>query len=191
MAKNSCDPIQASLDWCEGRPQYAGIRNRIYYLSRAYITNMPKIPIDDIGRPTGAQLSGDFKVKEGVVFRYIDIVAERSQATSDAQGEYPSQSSLDKLTAVHPGVGADASAAAAYMHNTNNVVIFVDSEGRARVVGIEEMWPCKATVTMDFGQGPAGTASTTINVEGTNKVPWPEYVGILPTEEGDIDFSKN
>ncbi len=191
MPKNNCDPIQKSLDWCEGRPQFAGIRNRIYYCSRAYITQMPTVQIDDIGRPLGAQLSGEFKMKEGAVFRYIDIVAERSQATSAAQGEYPSQSSLDKLVAVYPGIDAPASAAAAYMHNTNNVVVFVDTDGRARVVGIEEMWPCKATVEMDFGQGPAGTASTTITVEGTNKVPWPEYTGILHTEDGDIDFSKN
>ncbi len=152
---------------------------------------MPVVPIDEIKRPISAILEGEFKMKEGAVFRYIDIVPERSQSTSEAQGEYPSQSSLDKLTAVYPGVDSRASAAAAYMHNTNNTVVFVDSSGCARVVGIEEMWPCKSTVAMDFGQGPAGTASTTINVEGTNKVPWPEYTGILHTEDGDIDFSKN
>ena len=34
-----------------------------------------------------------------------------------------------------------------------------------------------------------GTTSTTINVEATDEVPAPFYVGTLETEDGDIDCS--
>lgn len=186
-----CDPIQQSLDWCEGRPQYAGIRRKIYYTSRSNVLAYPKVPLDEIGRPTGSTTVGDFSLVEGAVFYHIDIIPERSQATSAAQGEYPSQSSLDTVTAVHPGVGPEASAAAAYCHNTDNVYIIEDVDGRARLIGIEDMWETKAEVAMDFGQGPTGTAGTTITISGTNKVPFPQYVGKITTEEGEVDFSKN
>ena len=44
---------------------------------------------------------------------------------------------------------------------------------------------------MDFGQGAAGTAATTITIEGDNKIPFPVYRGNIMTEDGEIDYSKN
>lgn len=173
----NCTDLQKSLEWCEGKPQYAGIRRRIYYSSRNNFVSLPTVPLDENGRPTSSVLTGEFAMKEGAQFFFIDIIPDRSQSTSASQGEYPSQTSLDKIVAVHPGVGPEASEAAAYCHNTNNVYIFEDIDGNARVIGVETQWPVKSTVEMDFGQGPAGTASTTITVEGTNKVPFPTYKG--------------
>lgn len=108
--------------------------------------------------------------------------------TSEAQGELPSQTQLNKLTAVHPGVGADASAAAAYINNTDNVFLVEDMKGNFRVLG-NDKWQTKATVAQDLGQGATGTTSTTINVEATDEVPAPFFVGTLETEDGDIDCS--
>lgn len=187
-AKQTCDPIQKSLGWCEGRPQYAGMRRRIWYTSRSNVLSFPRVPLDAMGRPTSSDCVGEFKLKEGAFFYYIDIVPERSQMTSEAQGDYPSQTSLDKINAVHAGVGPEASALAAYCHNTNNVYVVQDVSGDARLIGIEDAWPVKSTVAMDFGQGPSGTASTTLAVEGTNKVPFPHYKGKIPTEDGEISF---
>lgn len=191
MAKQTCDPFQASLDWCEGTPVYAGMRRRVFYTSRSNIIGYPKVPADEIGRPTSAVLAGDFVMKEGAVFYYIDIVPERSQPTSTPQGEYPSQTSQDKIVLVHPGVGAKASAMAAYCHNADNVYVWQDIDGSARVIGIEDQWQTKSEVAQDFGQGPTGQPGTTLTVTGTNKVPFPEYVGKITTEDGEIDFSKN
>lgn len=68
--------------------------------------------------------------------------ARKSQLTSEAQGELPSQTQLNKLTAVHPGVGAEASAAAAYLNNNDNVFLVEDMKGKYRVVG-SEAWTTK------------------------------------------------
>ena len=87
--------------------------------------------------------------------------------------------------AVHPGVGADASAAAAYINNTDNVFIVEDMKGNFRVLG-NDKWTTKSTVAQDLGQGATGTTSTTINVEVTDEVPAPFFVGTLETEDGDI-----
>lgn len=186
----ACSPIQASLNWCEGTPQYAGIRRRLYYTAVSNLVAMPRIPTDAHGHPTSAILVGEFEMKEGAKFYGIDHLPDKAQATSEAQGEYPSQSSHDKVVMIHPGIGAEASAAAAYIHNTNNVYVMEDFDGRARVIGIEEQWRSKGTVNMDFGQGAAGTASTTITIEGDNRLPFPEYRGKLVTEDGEIDYSK-
>ena len=191
MAKNNCDAIQKSLDWCEGRPQFAGMRRRIYYTAYSNAVSLPYVPLDENKRPLGGVLTGEIVLKEGAVFYGIDIVPERSQPTSESQGEYPSQTSLDKLVAVHQGIGPEASAAGAYIHNTRNIYLFEDIDGRARLMGFEDAWPAKGTVAMDFGQGPQGTAGTTITIESTNRVPFPEYRGKIMTEDGEIDYSKN
>lgn len=56
-------------------------------------------------------------------------------------------------------------------------------KGNFRVLG-NDKWTTKATVAQDLGQGATGTTSTTINVEATDEVPAPFYVGTLETEDG-------
>ena len=85
-------------------------------------------------------------------------------------------------------VGADASAAAAYINNSDNVFIVEDMKGNYRVLG-NDKWSTKSTVAQDLGQGATGTTSTTINVEATDEVPAPFYKGTIETEDGEIDCS--
>ncbi len=189
MATN-CTSIQKSLGWCQGTPELPGVRRRIYYLAKSFIVTFPQLPRDDMGRPTSSVLEGSFVLAADAQWKYIDILPDKSQATSEAQGELPSQTQLNKLTAVHPGVGEEASAAAAYINNTDNVFIIQDMKGAYRVFG-NDKWMTKATVAQDLGQGATGTTSTTISIEATDEVPAPFYVGTLETEEGDIDCSTN
>ncbi len=184
---NSCTSIQKSLGWCQGTPELPGVRRRIYYLAKAFIVGYPTLPRDERGRPTSSVLQGAYTLAADAKWKYIDILPDKSQATSEAQGELPSQTQLNKLTAVHPGVGEEASAAAAYINNTDNVFIIQDMKGNYRVFG-NDKWQTKATVAQDLGQGATGTTSTTISVEATDEVPAPFYVGKLETEEGDIDY---
>ena len=130
-----------------------------------------------------SKYNGSFTLRADAVWHYIDIIPEKSQLTSEAQGEYPSQTQLNKLTAVHPGVGVEASAAAAYLNNIDNIFIVEDMNALKRVVGCEK-WTTKTTVAQDLGQGPTGTASTTIAVEATDECPAPFYEGDILTEDG-------
>ena len=183
-----CTSIQQSLGWCQGTPELPGVRRRIYYLAKSGIVGYPDLPRDELGRPTSAILDGSFTLAADSKWKYIDILPDKSQLTSEAQGELPSQTQLNKLTAVHPGVGAEASAAAAYINNTDNIFVVEDMKGNYRVLG-NDKWQTKATVAQDLGQGATGTTSTTINVDATDEVPAPFYVGTLETEDGDIDCS--
>ena len=187
MAK-TCTSIQKSLGWCQGTPELPGVKRRIYFIAKSFIVGFPQLPRDELGRSTSAVLVGDFVLMADATWKYIDILPDKSQLTSEAQGELPSQTQLNKLVAVHPGVGSEASAAAAYINNTDNVFIVEDMKGNYRVLG-NDKWTTKATVAQDLGQGASGTTSTTINVEATDEVPAPFYVGTLETEDGDIDCS--
>jgi len=187
MAKN-CAPIQQSLEWCMGTPELPGIRKRIYYIAKNLIAKWPAYSRDDNRRAQSASLVGSFTLVADAKWKFIDILADKSQLTSEAQGEVPSQTQLNKLTAVHPGVGPEASAAACYLNNSDNVFIVEDTKGFFRVVGSEK-WMTKTTVAQDNGQGPTGSTATTIAVEATDEVPAPFYVGNIETEDGIIDCS--
>ena len=184
-----CLNIQQSLGWCQGTPELPGVKRRVYYLAKSEIVEWPALSRDANGRITSAQYSGSFTLKADSKWKYIDILSDKSQLTSEPQGELPSQTQLNKLVAVHPGVGLRASAAAAYINNYDNVFIVEDMKGFFRVVGCDK-WQTKSTVNQDLGQGPTGSTSTTINVEATDECPAPFYFGLIETEEGDIDANK-
>ena len=169
-----------------GTPELPGIRKRIYYISKDQIAEWPTY-IRDVNnrRMKKAAYSGDFVLVADAKWKYIDILPEKSQLTSEPQGELPSQTQLNKLVAVFPGVSPEASAAACYLNNSDNVFLVEDMKGFFRVVGCRK-WFTKTTVSQDNGQGPTGTTSTTINVEAPDEVPSPFYMGIIETELGDV-----
>ena len=125
-----CLNIQKSLGWCQGTPVLPGVRRRLYYISKSEIVRWPTLARDENGRATSAELTGDFELNADSKWKYIDHLPEKAQLTSEAQGEVPSQTQLNKLTIVHPGVGAEASAAASYINNNDNVYLVQDMSDR-------------------------------------------------------------
>jgi hypothetical protein len=183
---NTCDSLQKSVAWCEGTPVLPGIRKRLYYINKKLIALWPTLTKNTIGQVTTAKYAGDFTLAENATWSYIDILPDKSPVTSEPQGEYPSQTQLNKLAAVHPGTEEDATVLAAVMNNSNNVFIVQTANGKYRVVG-SEMYDIKATVSQELGQGATGTAGTTINVEATDVVPAPFYEGEIVTAEGTVN----
>ena len=182
----NCSPLQKSLAWCMGTPELPGIRKRIYYISKDQIAVWPTYIRDYYNRRTKkAAYRGDFVLVADAKWKYIDIIPEKSQLTSEPQGELPSQTQLNKLVAVFPGVSPEASAAACYLNSSDNVFLVEDMKGFFRVVGCRK-WFTKTTVSQDNGQGPTGNTSTTINVEAPDEVPSPFYMGNIETEDGDV-----
>ena len=182
----NCSPLQKSLAWCMGTPELPGIRKRIYYISKDQIAEWPSYVRDYYNRRAKkAAYRGDFVLVADAKWKYIDIIPEKSQLTSEPQGELPSQTQLNKLVAVFPGVSPEASAAACYLNNSDNVFLVEDMKGFFRVVGCRK-WFTKTTVSQDNGQGPTGNTSTTINVEAPDEMPSPFYMGIIETEDGDV-----
>ncbi len=190
MAKKNCTSIQKSIEWCEGTPSPAGIRRRLYYLSDSRIVARPDYKRDEFGHATDATLQGAFVTAADTVWLAIDVLPDKSQLTSESQGEYPNITQLNKLTAVLPGTGPEATALACYVNNTSCTYLVPDILGRYRVVGAgNDKYITKSTVAQDLGQGATGTASTTLSVEATDEMPAPFYTGTIATEDGEIDCS--
>ena len=183
MAEKTCLNLQKSLGWCEGTPVLPGIRRRLYYIAKSFIVKWPTLAKDTNGRTTTAVYEGNFVLAADATWKYIDVLPSKSQLQSEAQGEKPSQTQLNTLTAVHPGIGEEATAAAAYLNNCDNIFLVQDMHGKTRVVGCE-MYDTDTTVAQDQGQGATGTASTTVTVKATDVVPSPYYNGEIITEEG-------
>ena len=183
---NICSTIQQSLAWCQGTPELPGIKRRIYYISKDQIVAWPELTYDSLGRLASAAYSGSFVLAADATWKFIDILPDKSQLTSDPQGEFPSQTQLNKLVAVHPSVGVDASALSAYVNNNDCVYLVETVKGQYRVVGSDK-WQVKSTVAQDLGQGATGTTSTTLNVEATDECPAPFYYGEIVTEDGIIN----
>lgn len=186
--KKNCMSLQESIGWCEGTPEPAGIRRRVYYISQGDCVKHPTVPVDEIGRPTSSTLTGEFTLAADKTFKYLEFLPEKSQYQSDPQGEYPNQTQLDKLTLVIPGVGPEETNACVYINNTRCFFLFQDKKGRWRLVGNPD-FESKNTVAQDLGQGATGSTSTTIAVEATNIVAAPFFNGTILTEDGEINIA--
>lgn len=182
---SNCKNIQKSLDWCIGTPELPGIMRTVFYISKNMVAKWPEKKYGENGQVISSKLSGNFVLVADAVWHRIAILSDKSQLTSEAQGEIPSQTQLNKLVALHPGVGAEATNAAAYLNNTDSVFIVQDMKSNYRVVG-SDMWPTKCTVAQDNGQGTTGSTSTTISVEATDEIPAPFYLGEIVTGDGVI-----
>lgn len=190
--KTNCSPIQASVRWCQGKPNYSGMRGEVLYLAASDIVSWPKrkkiegTEIELAEYVDGGTDSSSFILAADKKWRLIDILPAKSKASSDPNGENPSSSQLNKLELVHPGTGAEASNLAAYINNVPCVFLYKDMAGYWRVVGCER-WAneIKNTVAHDGGQGAAGTAQTTISVESPDTTNAPVYHGSVNIAEDD------
>lgn len=174
--------IQKSIDWQDGKFQPAGIRRRLWYLAVSAIAANYTFDLDaTTGMPTSAVVKTGPTLKADEKWRYIDFIPEKSSATSEPQGEYPSQTQLDKLKVVLPGTDPATTAAVSYINNHRCLFVYEDNSNNKRIVGNPD-FPIKQTISQDLGEGPAGTANTTLNVEATNIIAMPFLTGELVTE---------
>ena len=179
-----CPNTQKSLDWCEGMPQYPGIRRRVYFCKKSLIVRWPKLPKDNFGRVTSSLLKGEFVLAEGAFWQPLDVNADKSTTSSETQGAAPGQLQLNKATFVHNSIDEAATTAAALLLNNDIVYIYEDMQGCFRILG-NRRWPTVTTVRQEQGAGNT-PASTTIAVEVTDTIAPPFFNGPVATEDGDV-----
>ncbi len=173
------------MKWCTGKTVKPGIRRRAYAISADQILKWPTIQRDDLGRVKSTTLKGNFTLVEDAVWAVIEHLPNKAEFKSETQGEYPSQTFKVTASFVHPGVGEEAAAATASFLNSNCVFIIEDMEGNFRVIGSED-YDTVVTSSRDNGQGPTGSAGTTVSIEATMDVDAAFYIGELETEDGTV-----
>lgn len=181
----NCQSIIKSMGWCPGRAVKPGIRRRVYGISADQIIGWPTIQRDTFGRVTSSIVKGNFSLVEDAVWAVFEHIPNKAEFKSETQGEYPSQTFKVTASIVHPGVDDAAATATAALLNSNCVFLVEDMDGKFRILGSED-YDTVVTTSRDNGQGPTGTAGTTISIEASMDVDAAFYVGEIVTEEGTV-----
>lgn len=185
-SNNNCQSIVKSMGWCQGKTVKPGIRRRMFLIAADQIFKWPTIKRDTLGRVTSSVMQGSFTLVEGAKWAKIEHLPAKAEFKSETQGEYPSQTFKVSGKFVHPGVGEEAADATASLLNTNAVGLVEDMDGRFRVIGSED-YDSVITSQRDNGQGPTGTAGTTVNMEASMEADAFFYEGEIVTEDGTIN----
>lgn len=183
---NPCQLIVKSMGWCQGKTVKPGIRRRAFAISVDQVIKFPTYTRDELGRVKSAMLQGKFQLVEGAKWAVIEHLPAKAEFKSETQGEYPSQTFKVNASLVHPGVGKEAAEATASFLNANCIFLVEDMDGNFRMIGSED-YDSVTTSSRDNGQGPTGTAGTTINIEASMEFDAPFYTGEIVTADGIIN----
>ena len=191
MSQNICAdgaPF-SSLRFCSGQRVLPGIRTAIYYIDKNDILQWHTLPSPSDESVTLAQLAtykGDFTLKTDKKWQRIDLTTGKGNVEWETQGERPSCTFLNKLTASHPGTAEEAAGFCSIAQNADLVFLVQQRDGRFRVLG-SEMFETVVKPKGSLGEGTSTNASTDIEIEATDICPAPFYTGKIETaDDGDI-----
>lgn len=189
MSQCTNQSLYEGLEWCQGTPVLPGIRSAVYYAPKKDILAWPTLPAatgdPDQHMANLATLVGNFTLAADTVWRKLDIVDKSSSISSEAQGDQPCITSLNKATFLYPGILEQATGFARQANADDLVFIVFGKEGKARVLG-NEMFQTTTKVSQASGSQPTDSAGTTIEVEVTDVCPPAFYPGVITTADGDI-----
>ncbi len=190
MAQCNQSDLYESLGFCPGQESYPGIQGKVFFIPKRSIVSWPTLPsFDDLqaGDPVTllAKYNGNFVLAADKKWRSLDVVMDESPVSSEAQGEKPSKSFLNKATLKLYSAEEDATAFLRLLNNDDLVFIIQQKNNKARVIG-SKMFATSVKSSQELGATATDKAGTTLEIEATDKCPAPFYSGIIETEDGDI-----
>lgn len=193
MAQNNNPCAQSapyeSLRFCQGTRVIPGIRDRVYYIAKRDIVKWPKLPAvngDSVQASKLATYEGDFTLASDKKWQRIDLTLNKGNVEWETQGEQPSCTFLNKLTASYPGTSAEAAAFCGLAVNDDLVYLVQQRDGQFRVLG-NEMFNTVSKPKGSTGEGTSTNGGTDIEIEATDIYPAPFYPGKIETaDDGDL-----
>lgn len=193
MAQNNNPCAQSapyeSLRFCQGTRVIPGIRGRVYYIAKRDIVKWPKLPAvngDAVQTAKLATYEGDFTLASDKKWQRIDLTLNKGNVEWETQGEQPSCTFLNKLTASYPGTSAEAAAFCGLAVNDDIVYLVQQRDGQFRVLG-NEMFNTVSKPKGSTGEGTSTNGGTDIEIEATDIYPAPFYPGKIETaDDGDL-----
>ena len=193
MAQNNTPCAQSapyeSLRFCQGTRVIPGIRDRVYYIAKRDIVKWPKLPAvngESVQTAKLATYEGDFTLASDKKWQRIDLTLNKGNVEWETQGEQPSCTFLNKLTASYPGTSAEAAAFCGLAVNDDIVYLVQQRDGQFRVLG-NEMFNTVSKPKGSTGEGTSTNGGTDIEIEATDIYPAPFYPGKIETvDDGDL-----
>lgn len=180
--------LYKSIKRCAGAIIMPGMRPKVYWILKSNIVKWPTLA-DTVTADMSelATYKGDFTLVAEKKWNRLDLTDQKSNFTSETQGEPPCATALNKASFIVGGTDADISGFARAAVNDPLIFLVEEREGQFRVIG-NEMYDAVTKVSQDSGTAVSDKKQSTVTVECTDKCPAPFYVGkIVTADDGDLD----
>lgn len=169
--------IYKSLEYCTGKMSMPGTRPRAYFIPKKHITTWPTLPManaTEMGKV--AVYDGNFTLEADKCFHYVDLVDGENEPKSEQVGSFGSMHFSNTLTLVVPGTEEEATGLATMLNNEDVVFIYIQRNGKARVMG-NEMFRTSVKPSQSVGKATSDSNNTTLEITVEDVAPAPFYPG--------------
>lgn len=147
-----------SIGWAQGSQNLGGIVGNIFYAPVEDIETFPDLE-DDGGMITAE--GSDFVMKDGKYFISIYHTAETGMGDDNSVGERDGKGIENMLEFFHPGNKIELEQFKRFALNTPAVVIYKDTHGQYRIIGVVNLDEENALLTGDIPAYMESVKSTT------------------------------
>ena len=154
-----------------------GTRPRAYFIPKKQITTWPTLPManaTEMGKV--AVYDGNFKLEADKCFHYVDLVDGENEPKSEQVGSFGSMHFSNSLILVVPGTEEEATGLATMLNNEDVVFIYIQRNGKARVMG-NEMFRTSVKPSQSVGKATSDSNNTTLEITVEDVAPAPFYPG--------------
>ena len=182
----SANSIYGDICFSPGKKSLPGVRGYVYGIAKRDIMTWPTIGTEapktlaDV-----AKYAGDFVLATDKKWHKIGLIPNESELQAESQGSFGSKTFKVTGTAVIPGTEEEVSGYIAQANNDEMVYLFIQRNGKARMVGSEAFTP-ELSLSQGLGKATTDANSTTISAVADDEYPAPFYPGKIETEDGDI-----
>lgn len=182
----SADSIYGDICFSPGKKSLPGVRGYVYGIAKRDIMTWPTIGTEvpktlaDV-----AKYAGDFVLATDKKWHKIGLIPNESELQVESQGSFGSKTFKVTGSAVIPGTEEEVSGYIAQANNDEMVYLFIQRNGKARMVGSEAFTP-ELSLSQATGKATTDANSTTISAVADDEYPAPFYPGKIETEDGDI-----
>lgn len=182
----SANSIYGDICFSPGKKSLPGVRGYVYGIAKRDIMTWPTIGTEapktlaDV-----AKYAGDFVLATDKKWHKIGLIPNESELQVESQGSFGSKTFKVTGSAVIPGTEEEVSGYIAQANNDEMVYLFIQRNGKARMVGSEAFTP-ELSLSQATGKATTDANSTTISAVADDEYPAPFYPGKIETEDGDI-----
>ena len=182
----SANSIYGDICFLPGKKSLPGVRGYVYGIAKRDIMTWPPIGAEapktlaDV-----AKYAGNFVLATDKKWHKIGLIPNESELQVESQGSFGSKTFKVTGSAVIPGTEEEVSGYIAQANNDEMVYLFIQRNGKARMVGSEAFTP-ELSLSQATGKATTDANSTTISAVADDEYPAPFYPGKIETEDGDI-----
>lgn len=182
----SANSIYGDICFSPGKKSLPGVRGYVYGIAKRDIMTWPTIGTEDPKTLADvAKYAGNFVLATDKKWHKIGLIPNESELQVESQGSFGSKTFKVTGSAVIPGTEEEVSGYIAQANNDEMVYLFIQRNGKARMVGSEAFTP-ELSLSQATGKATTDANSTTISAVADDEYPAPFYPGKIETEDGDI-----